>query len=90
MVLVQFEVEMLQERFWATLEVALGQVVGEVEEGEVEAVLEKEAAEVGEEGQEEWGVVVVEEVEGVVATEFDCLKGIHPWVCWGTSGLECV
>lgn len=70
---------------------ALWQTVGEVEEVEaVEAVLEQEAAEVGEEEQVEWGVVVVEEVEGVVVTEFDCLEGTHPWVCWGTSGLECV
>lgn len=79
-------------------EVALWQMVGE--EGEVEeveavleqeTVLEQEAAEVGEEEEEEeWGVVVVEEVEGVVVTEFDCLEGTHPWVCWGTSGLECV
>lgn len=42
-----------------------------------------------EEGQEEWGVVVVEE-EGVVVTEFECRERTYPWVCWGTFGLECV
>lgn len=34
--------------------------------------------------------MVVVEVEGVVVTELDCLEGTNPWVCWGTSGLECV
>lgn len=57
--------------------------------GEVEVVLEQKAD--GEEqGQEEWGVVVVEEVEVVVVIEFDCPEGPYLWVCWGTSGLECV
>lgn len=71
-------------------EVALGQVVGEVEEVEGEVVLERKTAEVGEEEQEEWGVVVVEEVEGVVVTELDCQDGTHLWVCWETSGQEYV
>lgn len=43
-------------------------------------VLSQKAAEVGEEGREEWGVVVVEEVEEVGVNEFDCLEEIHPWV----------
>lgn len=72
---------------------AQGQIVGEVEEeevvGEVEAVQEQKSAEVEGEGQGEWGVVVVEEEE-VVVTEFECLEGTYPWVCWGTSGLEYV
>lgn len=71
-------------------ELPLKQMVAEVEEVEGEVVLEQgAAAEEGVEGQEEQGVVVEEE-EGVVVTEFECLERTHPWVCWGTSGLECV
>lgn len=55
MVWVQFEVEILQRRFLAMPEEALGQMLGEVEEvvGEVEEVLDQEAAEGEEEGLEE-------------------------------------
>lgn len=89
MVLVPFEEEILQRKFWAKPKVALGQMVGEVEEvvGEGEVLLQQEAAEVEAEGLEEWAVGVV---EGVVVTELDCLEGTYPWVCWGTSGLEYV
>lgn len=62
----------------------------EVVVGEGEVLLQQEAAEVEEEGLEEWAVGVVEVVEGVVVTELDCLEGTYPWVCWGTSGLEYV
>lgn len=68
-------------------EVVLRQTVVAGEEG---VVLAQEAAEVGEEGQEEWVVVVEAVVEVVVVTEFDCIEGIHPGVCWETSGQECV
>lgn len=65
-------------------EVVQWQIAVAGEEGEV--VLQQKVVEVGEEGQEVWEVVegVVEEV--VVVTEFDCLAGMHPGVCWGTFG----